>query len=381
MRIVQVVPYIEDEASGPTYTTTRLNSSMNERGVSSQLVVTADIVEHRSNTGAVVRKFPRQKLPYKLGRSPEMYRWLREEASSGKMDIIHNHSIWMMPNVYPGWVSRETTVPLVVSPRGTFSKWAMERSRLIKVLFWNGLQKQAIAHAKLFHATAESEYEDIRRLGFRQPVAIIPNGIDIPKKSTDDRRSEEKTLLFLGRIHPVKGLELLLEAWTRLQSTHADWRLRVVGPGDPAYRRKLSALALSLGAERVTFTGPLYGLEKVEAYQSANLFVLPTHSENFGMAVAEALAAGCPVVTTKGAPWADLPEQRAGWWIDIGIEPLRLALDEAMSKHPRELMAMGARGRAWMERDFSWGEIAARMIESYRWVREKGAQPGWIRYD
>jgi len=354
---------------------------MNERGVSSQLVVTADIVEHRSNTGAVVRKFPRQKLPYKLGRSPEMYRWLREEASSGKMDIIHNHSIWMMPNVYPGWVSRETTVPLVVSPRGTFSKWAMERSRLIKVLFWNGLQKQAIAHAKLFHATAESEYEDIRRLGFRQPVAIIPNGIDIPKKSTDDRRSEEKTLLFLGRIHPVKGLELLLEAWTRLQSTHADWRLRVVGPGDPAYRRKLSALALSLGAERVTFTGPLYGLEKVEAYQSANLFVLPTHSENFGMAVAEALAAGCPVVTTKGAPWADLPEQRAGWWIDIGIEPLRLALDEAMSKHPRELMAMGARGRAWMERDFSWGEIAARMIESYRWVREKGAQPGWIRYD
>jgi glycosyltransferase involved in cell wall biosynthesis len=119
----------------------------------------------------------------------------------------------------------------------------------------------------------------------------------------------------------------------------------------------------------------------MQAYRTASLFVLPTHSENFGVAVAEALAAGCPVITTRGAPWSDLAEKRAGWWIPVGVDPLRRALEEAMSKHPIDLAEMGARGRAWMERDFSWRQITEQMIESYRWIREGGARPQWICHD
>ncbi len=377
MRALHVVPSIEQEASGPSYAVASLSRAMNHAGAESRLITTG---AGRTDKDAGVRTFPRRPFPYRLGRSPEMYRWLRSEVAAKAIDIVHNHSIWMMPNVYPGWVTQKGDAPLVVSPHGTFSEWALGRSKAVKFVFWNSLQRRAITHAALFHATAESEYTDIRRLGFRQPIALIPNGVDIPEVAAQPHR-EQKTLLFLSRVHPGKGVEFLLEAWARLQRAHPEWILRIVGPGDPAYVRKLADLATSLRAERVTFAGALYGREKHDAYQSADLFVLPTHSENFGMAIAEALAAGCPVITTRGAPWSGLVEHQAGWWVDIGVEPLRTALEQAMSTDACALWEKGARGRSWMERDFSWDRIAAQMLESYRWVREGGTRPAWIHND
>lgn len=380
MRIIHVVPYIGEEASGPAYSTTTLNRSMRDLGLASQLIATDNAEQGSETTVDGLRFFPRRKVLSRLGRSPEMLRWLEAEVSINTVDIIHNNSLWMMPNVYPGWVTAGTTVPLVVSPRGTFSQWAMKRSRSVKFLFWHALQKRALAHTALFHATAESEFEDIRRVGFRQPVAVIPNGIDVHPVS-EPPPSSERTLLFLGRVHPVKGIDLLLKAWSVLHASFPEWRLRIVGPGSESYVADLKKLAVSLAAERVDFSGPLYGHEKLRAYKDASLFVLPTHSENFGMAIAEALASGRPVITTKGAPWSALVDHRAGWWIDLGVEPLKRALQDAMRKDPSDLAAMGARGRAWMERDFSWDQIAAQMIESYRWVREGGTPPAWIRND
>lgn len=378
MRIVHVLPSIEQEASGPSYSVASLSRTMTSAGMASTLIATGP---PRVVPGLDLLNFPRRRFPYRLGRSPEMYRWLEERVATKHIDIVHNHSIWMMPNVYPGWATRNTNVPLVVSPRGTFSEWAMRHSQFVKLLFWNGLQKRAIKHAGLFHATAESEYRDIRRLGFRQPVAIIPNGVAISPMLAQDKIDSHHTLLFLSRIHPKKGLEILLTAWARLQARYPNWRLRIVGPGDRQYLRQLGELATSLMVERVRFEGPIYGIEKQRAYQSAGLFVLPTHSENFGMAIAEALAAGCPVITTKGAPWSSIPEEGVGWWIDLGVEPLQLALEQAMSNSPRTLAQMGAKGQRWMEKDFSWEQAANKMLESYRWLQSGGATPSWIQHD
>jgi glycosyltransferase involved in cell wall biosynthesis len=211
-------------------------------------------------------------------------------------------------------------------------------------------------------------------------VAVIPNGVDIPAAGPM-QHSERRTLLFLGRVHPVKGVDILVRAWGQLEERFPEWDLAVVGPGEPEHVQLLVDLAVSLKVLRATFAGPLYGLEKIRAYQTADLFVLPTHSENFGMAVAEALAAGCPVITTKGAPWEGLVEHRAGWWIEIGVEPLRSALGEAMSQGRDRLAEMGVRGRAWMQRDFSWDSIAAELLTSYRWLRDGGSRPEWIYGD
>lgn len=377
MNIIHVVPTIDNEASGPSYVVGSLNRALRAAGRNSVVATTGVEQGH----GDWLATFPRRSFPYRLGRSAEMRRWLARQVSSGAVDVVHNHSLWMMPNVYPGWSTRGSSVPLVVSPHGTLSKWALSRSRALKRVFWASFQRRAIEHAALFHATAPSEYEDIRRRGFSQPVAIIPSGIDIPEPRARARPDGQRTLLFLGRIHPVKGVEMLLSAWASLQHLHPPWALKIVGPGDAGYVRKLRELAKELRLERVSFEGPLYGRAKEDAYRSADLFVLPTYSENFGVAIAESLAAGCPVVTTKGAPWSGLLEHRAGWWVGADEGVLRLALQEGMSKPPDELAAMGARGRAWMARDFSWETVAEQMIESYRWIIRGGARPEWIRHD
>jgi glycosyltransferase involved in cell wall biosynthesis len=136
-----------------------------------------------------------------------------------------------------------------------------------------------------------------------------------------------------------------------------------------------------LKLQRIEFCGPLYGEGKLGAYREAELFVLPTQSENFGMTVAEALAAGTPAIVTRAAPWAGLEEHGAGWWIEIGVDPLVACLEDALSRPRDELAARGVRGREWMRRDFSWERVGAMMDQTYRWLLSGGDAPAWVRLD
>ena len=217
--------------------------------------------------------------------------------------------------------------------------------------------------------------------GFKAPVAIIPNGIDLPDLPVSRPTVSQRTLLFLSRIHPIKGGDRLLHAWQQLQHVHPDWRLRVVGRGEPSHEQELKKLAHSLDLERVDFSGPLYGTEKSKAYFEADVFVLPTHSENFGMVVAEALAHGCPVVVTKAAPWAGVQKEGCGWWVEPDIVTLTEKLGSALLETPRALSAMGLRGRTWMQRDFGWSSIAEMMATAYQLVTEGGILPPWFVAD
>lgn len=324
-----------------------------------------------------VKAFPMGVGPRRLGRSPEMRRWLTEQAKSRSVKIIHNHSLWMMPNVYPGIVARQHNVPLVISPRGTLSVWARQRGSVVKRLFWPLVQKPALAATVCFHATAESEYDDIRRLGFRQPVAIVPNGVDIPT-AMSKHDGNSRVLLFLGRVHPKKGLDMLLPAWQAVQDRFPDWRLLIVGPDNDGYLNKMRQLAADLRLKRTEFMGALKGSQKWEAYQHAELFVLPTYSENFGMTVAESLAAGVPAIVSKGAPWAGLMKNKAGWWIDIGLDPLVNCLKEALALPPHTLKEMGQQGRSWMVEEFSWRRLGQQMSETYHWILFGGPKPEWV---
>jgi glycosyltransferase involved in cell wall biosynthesis len=315
--------------------------------------------------------------PRRLGRSPEMKQWLSMMAASQSVDLIHNHSLWMMPNIYPGQVARRQNIPLMVAPRGTLSVWAMKSGTSVKRIFWPLVQRPALAATTCFHATAMSEYQDIRRMGFRQPVAIIPNGIDIPDLHPSVEKND-RTLLFLGRIHPVKGLDMLLPAWQVVQERFTEWKLRIVGPDNAGYLSQMKQMATVLNLERVEFTGPLFGPQKWQAYRDADLFILPTYSENFGMAAAEALAAGTPVIVSKGAPWSGLNTRQAGWWIDIGVGPLVACLELALAESPADLSARGLRGREWMKAEYSWQHIGRQMAETYEWILNGGTKPEWI---
>ena len=375
MRAVHVVPAITEEAAGPSYSVPRLCEAVMGAGVDVQLAA-LDWVPSRANL-PYLKTFAVTHWPRKLGFSTPMRQWLASQAHTGQADIIHNHSLWMMPNVYPGQVVRNTHTQLVVSPRGTLSPWALNLNKLQKNIFWQLLQGPALKAAACFHATADSEYDDIRRLGFKQPVCILPNGIDVPPlllKPPSNRR----TVLFLGRIHPKKGIDNLLHAWHAVESKYPDWDLHIVGPDNGGHLAEMQALTAQLKLTRVKFMGTVYGADKLQAYRDASLFVLPTHSENFGMTVAEALAAGTPAIVTNGAPWSGLEDNHAGWWIDIGVNPLVACLEKALTLPDNELMNMGDSGRDWMIRSYSWDHIGQQMAEVYRWLVSGGSPPACV---
>lgn len=378
LKVIHTVPRISEEASGPSYSVVRLCESLIAEA---QEVVLATLdAPSKVPSPSFQVKFPLGPGPERLGRSPKMNRWLDEQARQSRVDVFHNHGLWMMPNVYPGWAARKHQIPLVVSPRGTFTEYAMASGSVVKRLFWPLVQKPALSRVSCFHATCEAEYRDIRRLGFTQPVAIIPNGVDempyVPTVKTNFR-----TVLYLGRVHPEKGMETLLRAWQHLEPRHADWRLQIVGPGKPQYVSKMQVLAKTLKLQRVEFTGPRYGADKWNIYRAAELYVLPSPSENFAVSVAEALMAGTPVIATKGAPWEKLEAKQAGWWIDIGEAPLQQAMEHALRLAPHELGKTGLRGRDWMLHDFGWSQIGRDMTKLYHWLLFGGKPPIFVITD
>lgn len=375
LSIVHVIPHISEEASGPSYSVPRLCTSLAEGGHKVKLSCLAAV---SSVPGVNIRTHPQWQCFSRFAVSPELLLDLRKDA--GEVDIVHNHSLWAMPNVGAGWVALERKAKVVVSPRGTLSEWAMSHSRRIKQLVWP-FQKRLLSRADLLHATSEAEYEDIRRHGFQAPVVLLPNGIDLPIVSSNPHTEGKFTLLFLGRLHPVKGIEFLLDAWQLLQDRFPQWQLRIVGKGDAHYVEGLCQRAQNLKLQRVEFAGPLYGEEKRRMFASSHLFILPSYSENFGMAVAESLAYGCPAIVTHGAPWQGLERERCGWWIEQSVDSLSRTLEEAMSLPKEELREMGKRGIAWMGRDFSWQAIARSMELSYRWILGEGERPEFIRVE
>jgi len=377
LKLLHAIPRIDQEASGPAYSVPRLCQALAARG---HEVTLSCIAARESIPGVRLDLHPDWPILKRFEVSTSLARALRRKA--GEVDIIHNHSLWSMVNVASGLVVPGRRAKLVTSPRGTLSPWALSRTRQLKRLL-KPLQWRALERADLLHATSEQELADIRAQGLRAPIALIPNGIDVPGDLPAKNAGERRRVLFLGRIHPTKCIDRLLQAWRGLQTPHAHWDLVIAGRGDETYVRTLRDAAETQGLERVGFVGPVYGADKTLAYRNADLLVLPSHSENFGMVVAEALAHGCPVIASKGTPWQGLERQACGWWVDHDVETLAVTMDAAMRLPRSHLQAMGERGRAWMQADFSWESIAEQMEDAYGWLLSggEGRQPTFIRSD
>jgi glycosyltransferase involved in cell wall biosynthesis len=261
---------------------------------------------------------------------------------------------------------------------------ALQFSALRKRLVSAIAQREALEAADCFHATSLQEFEEIRAYGLEAPVAIVCPGIDVmPVEATSQLEPSDprRTVLYLGRVHPKKGLDCLIEAWSRIEMKRPDWRLRIVGPSEGGYGEALKRLVTRLALSRVVFDKGLYGEEKNRAFREAEVFVLPTLNENFAMVVAEALANGTPVISTRGAPWQGLVQNGCGWWIDHGVEPLVFALAEATEMRRSILEDMGSKGRAWMARDFGWERFASNMVAVYRWCAGEGDRPPFMVTD
>lgn len=322
--------------------------------------------------------YPRLSLIHKLGISPAMKRGLRDAAVTA--DIMHTNGLWMMPNVYPSRVIDRRRTVLVLSPRGTMDSWAWRHHRWRKRVVWLAGQAQTVRAAACFHATAEEEAACVRDLGFRAPVAVVPNGVTIPDLTTiPERHMPGRTLLFLARIHEKKGVDILLRAWRNVQEQFRDWNLLIVGPDDGGYLPKMKQLAARLATRRLSFVGRIPESDKSAYFRSAELYVLPTHAENWGMSIAEALAHGIPAIVGRGAPWSGLESRDCGWWIQNDVGTLTETLRTALALSPDDLAARGARGRKWVGQSFAWERMAEMMRDTYLWLLGRGPRPPCVQ--
>jgi glycosyltransferase involved in cell wall biosynthesis len=292
--------------------------------------------------------------------------------SFGRTDVLHDNGIWLPHNHRLAVLAERRGIARVVSARGMLEPWALSHKRLKKSLAWWLYQRRDLKHARCHHTTGEAEAQNVQHLGLGVPIATVPNGVDVPEGrpwgvgSGAERavRSGRRTALFLGRIYPVKGLPMLVEAWARVRPD--GWVLRIAGPDEAGHQKQVEKAVSAAGlGQVVSFTGPVaYGMKK-SAFFDAELFVLPTHSESFGIVVAEALAHGLPVLTTTGAPWSILPESGCGWWVDPTVDGIAEGLRRATALDPETLRSMGVKGRALVSAKFGWKRVADLMLSTY----------------
>lgn len=382
MKVIQVVPSIGAEASGPSYSVPGLCRGLQVNDVTTVLHFLDDVPNHLLNASYQIENYPRQDK-FNLGWSSKMLQGLKEACQSA--DIIHNNSLWMMPNVYPLWVCKGTKCKLVVAPRGTLADWSLKKGWLKKKIFGWLLQNAVLRHADMFHATSEKEYEEIRALGYKQPVAIVPIGMDLPKLATRylplaTESDRLRRIVFFGRVHKVKAVDHLVKAWGQLHANLPEWELVIAGP-DCGAKGELEAIIADEQIPRVRFMGEICGPAKYDFLTEADIYVLPSHTENFGVTVAEALACGTPTIASQGTPWKGLETEKCGKWVPIGVEPLVYALRELTRLTDDERETMGQRGRAWIQRDFSWDGVGAKMKAAYVWLLGQGEKPNFVRMD
>lgn len=291
--------------------------------------------------------------------------------------IVHGHGIWSTPSVWAGILAKRHAVKMVLHPRGMLEPWCLNYKSTKKKVAMKLYQRRILANVDLFVATSVQELESIRALGLRQPVAVIPNGVELPSVKYGGRKREnKKQALFLSRIHPVKGLLNLINAWSQVEPR--GWELVVAGPDEDDYWSEIERRIRALGIGHcIKYVGPVEGTQKDTLFRESDLFVLPSFSENFGIVIAEALAYGLPVITTKGTPWSAVVNEGCGWWVEPTVECISAALEKATSAAPESLAQMGGAARKVASR-YDWQRIAQKMGDSYQWLLGRASKPECI---
>jgi len=297
-------------------------------------------------------------------------------------EVLHANGLWQsVPHKTINFALRNN-IPYVISPHGMLEPWSLKQRRFKKQLGLKLFQFKDLQKANCIHATAPMEVQNIRQLGFKNPIAMIPNGVNLKEFSSaiPNKKNKPKKILFLSRIHVKKGIENLIEAWQLIdKELKKDWKIEIVGNGDENYIEALKEKIVSRKlSSQIEINKPVFGDDKIKLFREASLFVLPTFSENFGIVITEALASYTPVITTKGTPWEDLKKTNSGWWIDIGIEPLKLALEDALQTNEAQLTEMGRNGRKLVEDKYSMKSVAKQMLELYEWILLEKDKPKFV---
>ena len=373
MKIRQIVPSLERQHGGPSRSVHALARAQTALGQSVELLTTAPDAPPEGRETAngalrirVLRRDPPDRICPSVG--------LRKALLSGACDVVHHHALWLRTLDYAHRAALAHRAPLIVSPRGMMAPWAWNHHRWRKAAAAFFLHPGALRAVSGWHATSEQEAKDIAALGFSQPVCVAPNGVDAPCeeeleaarrywKARLPQPAPRRIALFYSRFHRKKRLLELLDLWA---STPApDWHLLVVGI--PA-EFSVAELAGEVARRGLSGRASVHdGTDAPPPYATASLFLLPSHDENFGLVIAEAMAAAVPVAVTDTTPWKDVQTRDLGWCVSWSNYPT--ALGQAIGCPGEELRRRGEASRRWVLDSYSWEKSAERLIRFYNEVR------------
>jgi glycosyltransferase involved in cell wall biosynthesis len=384
LNILHTIQGITFQSGGTANAVTNLCERLGSEENRTKLLVVGDIRDSGKwvlpNPQVVKLKCATErKIPFvNVGYSPEYGNSIKYIHLSERLDIIHDNGLWLPSNKASAETAKFLKIPLVISPHGMLEPWAIKYKGCKKKIAWWIWQERAVKNAAMLHATAKEEADNLRALGLENPIAIIPNGVDVPDRYAMHEEKKERNVLFLSRVHPIKGILNLVSAWAKIKPK--GWKLLIAGPDEGGHQVEVQRMvdAYSL-ADQVIFAGPVAAAAKWDLFAQSSLFVLPSFSENFGIVVAEALATGVPVITTKGTPWSELVKHECGWWVDADEGGVESALRIGMALSDTERLEMGQRGRKLVQNNYAWPQVADKMKSAYRWVLERGTPPDCIR--
>ncbi len=276
-------------------------------------------------------------------------------------DVLHIHGLWNRVVWAAARAARRAGVPYVLSPRGMLEPAALAHHRLRKRVAWSLVERSTVDGAALLHATSEVEAGTLRALDPRAEVIVVPNGVDLPPATP--RTATEPVIVFLGRLHPIKRLDLLVDAFARVRASGRRAELVIAGPDEAGLRAALEARVPEV-AGSIAWPGAVAEGAKHELLARAAALVLCSDSESFGLSAAEAMAAAVPVVVTRTCPWAEVEQHGAGFWVEPRADAIAAALMRLLD-YPAAARAMGARGQDLIERRYRWDVVAAQMEQHY----------------
>lgn len=389
MKILTFLTNIDQTKGGPSRSVPMFVRGLALEGVDVTLMVikSDDMNLHAlDGTNAKVHMLPSN---YK---KKDLECFLKKET----FDLIHGQCIWEPLFHQMRVLADKYKTPFILTPRGTLEPWSLQQSKWKKKIARWLYQDYDLKRCACIYATAEMEAQHIRELGFTNPICVIPNGIETDGyPCRKDESLVKKQILFLSRVHPKKGIEVLIDAFANIYQDFPGWKVVIVGNGENAYRQALSFKISKLGLDKsVEILSPVFGEAKVKLYQESSVFCLPSYSENFGMVIAEAMSCGVPAITTNGTPWQLLngdvstmgasldvlgKDKRTGWCIDLSVDNLEKTLKKAMLMSPDELYEMGQRGSKLVNANFNYRMVAKKNVALYEWIVNKTVKPDFVK--
>ena len=389
MKILHIAPSLSNTWGGPTRVIKGITESLYKKGVTNTILTTSGYrvgYVKDNDLQSAIKIFPTQSLSTLwTGYSKHLKKALSEEITSH--DVVHIHELWHFPHFAAYLSAQQENKPYCISIHGHLSPWALNHKKLRKQVYMKLFQNKTIERASVLHAVTQEEINHIKDLGITNETRLIPNGLSASKHYESVDRSDfinaypsligKPILLFLGRIHPVKGLDLLSEAFTGIVQTNPDVHLVIAGPDENGYKKRITdILKRNKTLNNCIFTGMLSDREKTSALKASNILVLPSYSEVMGISTLEGMEAGLPVVITEGCQFPEIEKSGAGLVVPLNAMDLRNAILYLLD-NPNIAQQMGRIGKRLISETYNWDNISDLYIQLYTDIISRHYEPSY----